>query len=471
MRGLWPLLFLAAALIVLVLLPLFQKGTFIDGQLYKTVAFNDALNAGSFWSMKYTNTCMQAFCEQPPLYPYLLSTFYQLFGTHYLVDRFFTLALLVSFLFIIRAVVASLFDPSPFYYRLFVFFMLAVPVWCWSYANQVIEPLVCICIAIGIYSFLKYLRSGNLLWTLVFALSLYASFLAKGFQSCFLIVLPLGYALLSKLGKKSTAFALMAGLLLAAALVMTRLLSKAADGWFACYYKARLVLTMQNVGSTTDSHSEIIIRFFTELIVPLSVMLVLFSWLSVKKKYPLKFIFRNFAADKLAVSLLLAALAGSLPYAVSLVQRGFYLVPSFVCFLLSILSGFRRYWLYLAFFTGKLFSNSIVRVAVGIALAGSVAVFALQATNYKRDEELLTDLEKILPYLHEKDTLCIKGDMWNYFNLHSYLYMAKQVSLADDQQAHGFVILSRSQENADSLYVKLDLDTKGLDLFRRKVTR
>src|SRR5262249_8798318 len=105
---------------------------------------------------------------------------------------------------------------------------------------------------------------------------------------------------------------------------------------------------------------------------------------------------------------------------------------------------------------------------VTIVFSGSLVFFMLNASGYKRDQELLSDINKMLPYFKEKDTVRIKGDMWNYYNLHSYLYMAKQVNLTLGSEPHHFLILSPTQVNTDPLYEKLELGTKGLDVFRRK---
>lgn len=461
-------LFLAAAFIILIVLPLFQKGTFIDGELYKTVAYNYAINTSSFWNMKYTITCMPFFCEQPPLYPFLLGGFYKLFGSHYLIDRVFTLCLLLVFIVLIKKIIRELFLNTRFFYSLFLFMMVSVPVWCWSYVNQVIEPLVCVCIAIGLLSFLRYLSTKNAFYIFLFALSLYGSFLSKGFQSCFLIVLPVIYFLITRFSKPALYMMVASGSLLGLSLVFTLKLFQPAMQWFDCYYNARLVLTMQNIGHTTDSHVEIIVRFFTELIVPLILVTGLFTYLKVNKNYPLKFVFKNFASNKLAVALLITAFAGSFPYALSLVQRGFYLIPSFVCFILAILLGFKRYWLF--FYAGctRLISYQTARISIAFIFVGSLFYFCYAVNSYKRDENLLTDLKKITPYLSSKETVFIEGDLWNYFNLHSYLYRQKQINLSGNNQGQLFLI--RNKNSADSVsgnYRNLHLKTKQLDLFIR----
>lgn len=460
-------LFLFSAFIILILLPLFQQGTFIDGQLYKTVAFNDAIGAACFWNMKYTQTCMPFFCEQPPLYPFLLGGFYKLFGTHYLVDRLFTLLLFIVFIGLMKLIVKQLFKNTSFYSGLLFFLMISVPVWCWSYVNQVIEPLVCVFTAMGILCFIRYLSSKKTIYIFLFAAAVYLSFLSKGFQSCFLIGLPAVYAMVSKFKKGVLGFVIVAGAALLVMLGLTLRFYQPAIAWFDCYYNARLVLTMQNIGNTTDDHFEIIVRFFTELIIPVFTLLFLLAYLKRSKKYPLKFAFKNFAASRLAVVLLITALLGSFPYAISLVQRGFYLIPSFICFLLALVYGFKRYWLLLYAFVFKIAAHKISRMALPLIFAGSVFYFCYACTGYKREEALLKDIALILPHLKQSDTVAIDGDLWNYFNLHSYLYIGKQVNLTTDWKNRQFLITNKNAVN-DSInnkFTKFDLPTQSFDVF------
>lgn len=463
-RFVYPFLILSA-FILLVLLPLFQKGTFIDGVLYKTVAFNDAHNSGQFWTMKYTDTCMPVFCEQPPLYPWLLGRFYAFFGDSYLVDRFFTLLLLVALGLVLWKSMKTE-RAGVFSTWLLFFFLLAVPVFCWSYVNQVIEPLVCVLVAAGILFFILYRKRGGWWYIALFALSLYLSFLAKGFQSCFLIVLPLVVTLRERLEKRSVTLLIAAGFLLSLLLFVTLRLWQPAVAWLDCYVDARLVLTMQNVGSTTDNHFEIIGRFFSELIGPLICLAFLLLWLKFKKRYALRFVFANFMRHRLALPLLITSLAGSFPFALSLVQRGFYLVPAFICFLLALTLGFRRYWI--VFFThlSASLAGRVMRWVLPFVFAATVICFFLNVGGYKREEELLGDLKLIEAYLPENDTLSIEDEMWNYFNLHSYLYMDKRCSLiklSDKKQP--ILITKREHGPLPPEYQCLMLPTRELQLW------
>lgn len=460
--------FIGAAFVFLILAPLFQQGCFIDGMLYKTVAYNYSEGLSSFWTMKFTNSSMTQFCEQPPLYFFLLGNFYKIFGDYYLVDRFFTLLLFLTFAFALNLIFKRLFKKPQPYFVLGIFILLSIPVYCWSYVNQIIEPLQCVLVALGILFFIRFRDSGKSLFILLFALVLFALFLGKGFQSCFIIVLPISYTLISKLEKRNYYFTILSGIIFLGILFCCFWLNNPAKSWLDCYYQARLVLTLNNVGNTTDNHFEIIGRFFSELIVCLTILALLFAYLRFKKQYAFRFVLTNFFSNKLAFALLITSFFGSFPYAISLVQRGFYLIPSFVCFILAVVYGFRRYWLYFFLFLKKITSTRVSRFIFILLALVSLFYFCISFKDYKRNEELLKDIDLILPYLKKGETISIEAERWNDFSLHSYMYMDKQVSLSINEKNAFYSIRSKDIPllNGDSLK-KINLNTKEIDLYIR----
>ncbi len=463
--------FLLSAGLVLTVSPLFQKGSFIDAMLYKTVAFNYAIGEGSFWSMKYTNTSMSFFCEQPPLYMYLLGNVYALFGTHFLVDRVFTFLQLLVFLFFLYRICQKLFTPALPFFLLNLFLLLSIQAISWSFANQVIETMVLMFVAIAIDLYLGYMTSRKVSRLVWFALVLLALFLTKGFQSCFIVVLPLSYALFHLKEEKILWFAFFTSFFLLALIVLLVFVYEPSQNWYACYYQARLVLTMNNIGATTDKHYQILIQLLMETVVVWLVFFSLSVFLLVKKQFTLRQVFVEPLRDKLGMSLFLTFLAGSLPFTLSLVQRGFYLVPAYLCLILFLTYAFRTQCLY--FFEGlhKMSSYVWLRVLVPVIFLASVVYVVLKAKGYKREKELAHDLELMTPFFKAKSTVGINSNVWNYFNLHSYLYMQKKVSLSADPNQRGFVIVYKNEipYNEGAVAWKIELPTQELDMYYRIV--
>lgn len=461
------LYFLASVFILLIVLPLFQKGTFIDGMLYKTVAFDYAEGLSSFWKMKFTNTCMVFFCEQPPLYFYLLGVFYKVLGVNYLTDRVFTLVLFLFLTWSLFLICKHLFKNYRLFFYLSLFFLFTIPVFCWSYVNQVIEPLANVFVAFNILFFVKYISEKKAIYIFLFALGLCMLFLTKGFQSCFISVLPLSYLLVSKISKPIFFYSLISSLFLFCFLGFILLVYQPSKEWFDCYYNTRLVLTMQDVGNTTTNHFEIIGRLFTELVVFVSLLFILMVYLKSKKNYPFKFIIQNFLSNKVAVSLLITTLFGSFPFALSLVQRGFYLVPSFICFILAMLFGFKRYWFYFYLFLVHITKQKSVQFSIVLISIASVIYFVFTVGNFKRDKDLSDDLVLISPYFNQNETVFIEDCLWNYFSLHSYLYMSKKVSLSVSENPSKFYLKDKRDcsKNIPRGAIKINLNTKQLDLY------
>jgi 4-amino-4-deoxy-L-arabinose transferase-like glycosyltransferase len=461
------ILFVASAFLILIGLPLFQKGTFIDGVLYKTVAWNYANDQSTFWKMKFTDTCMDLFCEQPPLYFFMLGSFYKLLGTNYIVDRIFTFLLFILMMFMVRAVVVQRLSRPNYFTTLCALLLISIPVFCWSFVNQVIEPLVCFLTVISVYLFIRYLNTTRTFYSILFSGTVILLFLTKGFQSCFIIGLPVFYTLLSSPYKREwiSWFTFAAIVASVGLYCIIRFYDPAAE-WFSCYYNSRLLLTMRNTGSTTDYHAEIIVRFFTELIPCFIILILAFVMLKHKYQIRMKFAMHMFWADKLAVALLFTSLLGSLPYAISLVQRGFYLLPAFVCFIMSLVFGFKRYWLLIFSNVDQLTKHLASRLLIIILFICSLIYSLINFNHYKRDEALLSDVAAISPFLKTGEQLLVDSDMWNYFSLHGYLYMSKNVSLTQDSANTRYMVARKTDPQAEKNIQ--GLMTKEIDLVKLK---
>lgn len=457
--------FLGAAFFFLILAPLVQKGCFIDGSLYKTVAFNYAKDLGTFWSMKFTSTCMSQFCEQPPLYFFLLGSFYQVTGEYFFTDRFFTLLLFGLLICLLNLNFKLLFkNPRP-YLLLTVFFLLSIQVFCWSYVNQIIEPLVCVLVVLCIYLFQRFLRSQESIYVVLYALACYFLFLGKGFQSCFMILLPIIYMILNKYNRDNYRFTYFTTLIFLFLCLFVITLYNPAIRWMDCYYRNQVVSTMNNVGYTTGNHLEILGRFFSEQVICLISVAVLFTYLKIKKKYPLSFVLKNFASNKLALSLFLTSFAGSLPYTLSLVQKGFYLIPAFLCFVLAVVYGLRRYWTYAFLLFAYISRRTLVKLLFFTLFVGGFVYLCFSFGLYKRNEGLLKDIDLIAPHLKEGEIVRVTPQDWHNFALHSYLYVKKQVSISTDTSKGHHSIRFKSSVGQTYSEKKTPLNTAEIDLF------
>ena len=329
-------LFLFSFLTVFIITPLFQKGVFGDGLMYLTVAFNRFKGYGSFWEQRYSETSMSFFCEQPPLYFESLSWFYNFFGGNEIAEKIFTLVLLSLSVLLISAIWNTLTNrkytqiswlPS--------LLLLLVPIFSWTFANQVIETMVVPLSLLVFYLYLIFIEEKTKLKK-VFSFFgvvglLFLLFLTKGVQSVFLLgALFLGGITFDKaVFKKRVVNTFLLLLTFSGLCVLVFFTNEKARFWIESYFQKRLVATFNHVGATADYHAQIIVRYFSELI-PIFVLLFLVSlYFKVKQQHSFSLQWKNFKNNKPALWLILISLSASLPMALTLEQRGFYLAPSF----------------------------------------------------------------------------------------------------------------------------------------------
>lgn len=448
-----------ALLCVLVIAPLFQRGLFIDGLLYKTVSHNFFSSQSEFWKMKFNDVSMNPFYEQPPLYFFITGSFFKLFGDSHFTDKILTLLLLTAQFFFLYKILRLLVANELQLFFISLLFLISVPVFCWTYCNQVLETLVAPLSLAGLFVFLKSTFKPNLklsaLHALGFTLVVIFLFLTKGFQSCFIMVVPFLHSFFYR-NKQSLFFGILSSALVAGSLFFLLYYNSPSSTWFQNYLQKRLMASLNNVGATTDNHFEIIIRVFTELIFPISVCLLLYIFR--RKKLPIN-------NQKMGWLLLITGIFGSFPFAITLEQRGFYLVPSFAFYILALVVFFKEH---LIFILGRLlpfFERKYIRIICILLFVCSVGYIVFSAFTFKRDKNLITDLDLIFPFVNKGDTITIDNDSWNDTPLQAYLYMGEGVNVSCEK-FHVFYIHDREHPTASNPnYIKVNIPTKQYDLY------
>ena len=471
LKGYLFLFFLAFGIIIT---SLFRHGLFGDGLMYLTVAFNRFKGYGDFWHQQYSKTAMAFFCEQPPLYFESLSGFYKLFGGTEYAEKIFTIVLLIlSFVFI--ALIWNKLNRNTSPYKILSWLpsalLIAVPVFSWSYSNQVIETMVTPLSLLAFYLLLLFLEEKNKpkisLLFISFVFLALCLLLTKGVQSVFLIAAPFLLSLTNKPSrKKLLTLNLIAVVVFVACCASLFLFVGGAKDWLSCYVNKRLVATFNHVGATTTYHAEIIIRYFTELI-PVFIFFALVSlYVRYKNKYSFSLQLKNLLSNKTNLSLFLISLSASLPMALTLEQRGFYLVPSFPFIVLALTNMYKRYAFYFfgtLFKKNKTLQNSILTV-LGFA---ALFFFIYRYNTYKDDEDMLRDMPIVKKYVPYGETILIDNSMWNMFTLHAYVkrYNDNDLSTTDTNATY-LLINKGNTAKAPTKYVKLNEKTLWLDIYK-----
>lgn len=455
---------------VLIIAPLFQQGLFTDGCLYRTVAFNFSENQSSFWYMKFTNINMPQFFEQPPLFFAMYGVWLKGFGLSFLSEKLFTLTLFVLFLVVLYKLSQLLFKPAlPFFYVV-LFLLLSVQVWCWTFANQVIETLVVPLSVLGVYVFILWQKKPKRLYsTLLAAFSFtfvsYTLFLTKGFQSVFIACLPLVALILFPNRKQNLLFCMVTYLSLAALLVYTLLIHSGGSYWFNTYMHKRLLASLNQVGATTQSHFDIIFRLFTELIGPILLVLVLSLFLTKKWQYPLSLQFKRLRKTQYAMLFLITALVGSLPFAITLEQRGFYLSPSFSFFIIGGVLAFKPQFVLGLKIIQKVDTTQIARYCSYVLVIAALVYWCCSPSFYRRDEGLYNDVNVLLPFLPQGDTLSIHALTWNDIALQSALYQKQKISLECDTTHRYYLHDKANNAPIPFGFVKVNAVTQQFELY------
>jgi hypothetical protein len=469
-KGYLFLFFLAFGIIIT---SLFRHGLFGDGLMYLTVAFNRFKGYGDFWHQQYSKTAMAFFCEQPPLYFETLSAFYKLLGGTEYVEKFFTTCLLLLAVLFTTLIWNKLNRNTSIYKSLSwlpTALLVAVPVYSWSFSNQVIETMVAPLSLLAFYLLLLLVEEKNkpkiFLLFILFAFLTLCLLLTKGVQSIFIIAAPFLLALTNKPSrKKLVTLNFIAVVVFAACCAILFLSVDGAKDWLTCYVNKRLIATFNHVGATTTYHAEIIIRYFTELIPVLLFFTLVSFYVRFKNKYSFALQFKNLVSNKINLSLFLISCSASLPMALTLEQRGFYLVPAFPFIVLALTNMYKRYVFY---FFNKLFRNNkkIQNMLLTILALASLFFFIYRYDTYKDDEDMLRDMPIVKKYVPYGETILIDNSMWNMFTLHAYVKRYNDNDLStNDTNATYMLINKGNTAKAPKKYIKLNEKTLWLDIY------
>ena len=466
-------LFLFSFLIVFVVTPLFQKGVFGDGLMYLTVAFNRYKEYGSFWRQHYSETSMSFFCEQPPLYFESLGWFYKLFGGAEIAEKFFTLTLALLTIFLLGRIWNKLTaQKNKGLAWLPSMLLFCVPVFAWAFCNQVIETMVVPAALGAFYLLLVFMDSLGIkkLFSFIgFCATLLVLFLIKGIQSDFLAA-ALFLAAVSARAKEFGKIVIQGVLMLlffGGLFTLVFLLNENAHYWLMSYFDKRIVATFNDTGATAAHHIDIVTRYFSELLPVLGFFILVSLYLSVAKKYPVRKQLKNFASNKKALWLVLISLSASLPMAVTLEQRGFYLSPAFPFAILALCLYYRKY-LFLLFGRLARKREKMWFVMAGIVLASSIIFFIFNREGYKRDEGTIRDVAEMKKIFASGEIIGINPSTWNTFSLHSYLNKANDNSLFVTDTARFFIQEKENREQIPGNYDKMNIATSAVDVYSRR---
>jgi hypothetical protein len=433
---------------------LIQDGMFIDGVLYSAVSHNLANGIGSFWFPSFSFNNMagihNSFHEQPPLIFGIQSLFYKLLGSSMYVERFYTVLMLFLNIWLIKKVWELIFTIetklSEFSW-LPVLLWITIPVCFWSFTHNMHENTVSVFTLSAIFFLIKaiQLQKANALVLNLILSSLFiflASF-SKGVPGLFPIAAPLAFVVGKKISLKK-AFALSAWLLLSVAAVYGLILfNHEARESLNNYVFLRLLKRIQDV-PTTGNYLDTLFRLFFECL-PMISIAILLKW-RLKNRVLL-----SRENNPVAFQFIIIGLMGVMPLMLTLVQKGFYMLPA----LPFIAIGFSVFIISeIQFLTHNLDGNALFKKVFSVfsalifVLAIILSIF--NVGKFSRNESLLKDIHTLGKLIPKHSVINCTYDLQRDWSLQTYLSRYYFISL-DTNNPHSYYLADKTEfETFDS---------------------
>ncbi len=456
-------IFTGAVFLILIVVPLFETGMFLDGLIYATLGRNLSEGIGSWWFLKNTHLLEATFHEHPPLGIWIQSFLFYIFGDYFWVERLhaFLLALLT---------VSGIISIYKNITKTYVSAWFPVLLWSitgiifWSFEGNVLENTVSVFTLGAVGSFFYYKNNKNKLFLILSGLLILGAFLTKGPVGLFPWGIPFLYWLVFR---EDSFFGMTLSVLIIAGTTLLGLgliLFFNAAAWesFQLYLEAQLFSSLKGERLVVERY--FIIKRTIQELAPMIVLCILILFL--KYKFNLQKL-REEKYLKYSLFFVLIGLSATLPMVISPKQLSFYIVPSIPFFAIglsllvhSILENFilnlnKKYFHILKAFSLLLFSGSIIFVVLRFGQPG-------------RDIDLQADIAKIHHHPETKNLIHVPNELSQEWSLFSYAYRNHHFTIAPKvENATRFYLAKKGAKNIPEGYAKVPLDLKLYDLYKK----
>jgi len=418
-------LFLFSVVMILVVSGLLQQGMFMDGIQYACISKNLAEGNSTFWfPLLSPFRCMNGtfyFLEHPPLFYFLESWFFRIPGAGQYAEKLFSGVMWIGNACLIHAIWTLIHhdrkDARSFSW-LPVLLWTATPVCFWCFHNNMIEILVSVFTLASVYSMLRFLLMSrqSFYWLIIAALSLYAGFLTKGLVALF----PLSLFVLflsthrSISVKQALFYSLCVLFFFLAVFFAVYCLSSSANYSLTFYFKKTLTNRIAET-STVNNRFELLFDLVSQLLPMLIMTLLVFLIQKIRKRSG-----NDSEVMRWFWFFLLLGFCGSLPIMLTMVQKGFYFMPSLAFFALGFGLLILRFFQTTRISTDTLLYKGFCIFTVVLALV-SVVVCARLAGTYSRDEALLKEVDELAIILKKETAINCNMEAYFAWNYHFYL--------------------------------------------------
>jgi hypothetical protein len=474
-NNMFPWWILTVSVVLAFTLPvLVQDAMFQDAMLYSSVSHNLAIGIGTFWFPQYSTlniAGIPSFHEQPPLVFGIQSIFYKVLGDSIYVERFYTLLTLIAHIILINILWKLNFtklQEQRKYGWIAVFFWILIPVCWWSFHNNLMENTMGLFDLAAVILIVKNLKKTSVSYfaMIIAGIMIFLASFSKGVPGLFPVVVPMLYWILNRETgfKKNLLLTLL--LFSVPALIYTILfLIPVSRESLSIYVFERLLVRVDSM-PTSAYRLEIFWRLFTELL-PVTLSIAIVFAVGYFKKAKLE-ISEN---SKTASFYFLIGLSGSLPLALTMVQKGWYLVPSFPYFAIAaamLISPYISQSLSLVDISGRKFR--IFFIATIVFFLSVIVVSATQWGKISREKETLSDVYKIGKVVPRFSTITVPENLYDEYDFILQGFLVRYYNISIDPTKNYLHFLNQKGNPAviPAGYQKLDIALEKYELYVKK---
>ncbi|MBK6361959.1 MAG: glycosyltransferase family 39 protein [Saprospiraceae bacterium] len=446
---------------------LIQDAMFQDAVLYSGVAHNQSVGFGTFWFPQYSTLNLEglpSFHEQPPLVFGILSVCYKIFGSSIYVERGYTFLMLLLHIFLISTLWKEVYKNNPPYQKLSwlpVLLWILFPVCFWSFRNNMIENTMSVFILSSILVSYKAIQKEKSIWMwLLSGTFIFLASFSKGLPGLFPITFPIIYGLVyhKRINSKYIFYTFLL-IIIPVIIYGILLLFPEPRESLSIYFYERLLKRVSEM-PTTPNRFESIIRLFFESI-PFLILLFLVMLFNVKKGINKILITKN---EFLFFFLL--GLCGIIPLMLTMVQKGWYMVPAFPYLGIAFAS-------FIAPFIGSGGKNNLITkylfpTAI-LTFSGVLICTLLQTGKISREKETLSDVYKIGQVVPKFSTITVPEDQYDQYNfvLQGFLVRYFHISISPYKEYDYFLTEKDSRIMIPRGYVNTDIPLEKYYLYKR----
>jgi 4-amino-4-deoxy-L-arabinose transferase-like glycosyltransferase len=461
-----------SVMIGLTLPKLIQDGMFMDAVLYSSVSHNLSLGIGSFWFPQFSlhNVAgLSSFHEQPPLVFGIQSLFYSILGDSIYVERLYTFVAMSITALLIVLIWREIYKNEDNLKKmgwLPVLLWITIPVCFWSFSNNMHENTMGIFTLSAVLLTFKSFRSEKFRFVYwVFAgIFIFLATLSKGLPGFFPVLAPFLFWLTNKHISFKQAIYQTIVIMIVLLLIYTILFIIPESRESLSIYLFKRALHRINEVPTVDNRFYIIGRLFMELIPQLVLVTIVLSIAAIKRI--------EFSVSKhlhLSTYFITIGLSGSLPIMFTMVQKGFYFVPSLPFFAigLSVLIAPQIFNLFGRIdISSKKFTLFVLSCVVLFIATSTFA--GLQKGKTSRNKEMLHDVYLIGTVVPKHTTISIPSELWNAWDLKCYL--VRYFNISSDPGYVNKYYMQEKTNKPDTLsgYKRVGLKTIKYDLYRKQ---